>query len=471
MLTKLEVLVLTVSEIRAMAATKPRGLCWAIVSHTAAHFDEQWAAYQLKAWGEHRHPGISNAIFVCLIDPDNTTWQELIELGLVPVGIGGKDSPYDEHGRVNEQGDQIYTCAAELVTCGYDPKDKVGHLAYLVDPNKRGLDLLNRHKFFGRLYPDSDVYIHAIASLTEYALRVDRNRVNDVHAAPNDIKDDWATWEDLVRGKLRLPLDLALPDKLPEDSKVAMNMAASIVVNNAFHDMWRYLTRGIAFARCLKQVMRYRVEVRKIYIDGIKPPIRLWRVGPDHPLADNRELARVLRYLGADVTYIRNSKGHIFLGIRDNIWKYVDEEGMDPETDYREEKDLKRTRINIRLGLRNIMIGWRRIEFEDKGDTAKRTDAELTRNVVDGSAIVTPGSKAGFILGWGSTQAGQGGTGSPYPDETLLEVVEKKLTGEIVGTSERQAGTRGPSRRERMERESVVFVEPDEHGRLPAASF
>lgn len=471
---KLQVLVLTVEEIRAMAAGKPQGVFWAIATHTAAHFDEIWGFFQLKMWGQHKHPGISNAIFICLLDADNTTWQELLALGVVPVGIGGKDNPYDEHGRINEEGNPLFTCASELVTFGYYPpkKDVEGHREYLTNPDKRGLELLNRHKFFRSLGLDPEVYIHSIATLTEYALKVDRRRVLDVHAAPNDIKDEWATWEDITRGKLELPSDLKLPEgNLPSDPRAAANVVAKNVVETSVYMLWLYLTRGIAFANCLKQVVRRRIEWRKFHIDGIKPPIRMAVIPSEHPLSGNRELPRVLRHLGADVIYKRSPEGHVFIGIRENIWKYEDEDQMEPETDYREEKDLKRKRINIELSLRGILVGLRRLEFAHYRDTTERTEAELARNSVEGSVLVTPALKAGYLLGGGSTQAGQGGKGWPLDDAESLEVIETELQGKILETPERKDGTRSLSRRERMEVENVFDLQPDKAGKIPVASF
>ena len=446
------------------------------MTHTAAHFDEQWATYQLQSWGEHVHPGISKKpTIVCLLDSDNITWQELLELGLVPVGIGGKDNPYDEHGRVNAQGDSLYTCAAELVTCGYIPgkKEVEAQRAYLSDPTKRGLGLLNRHKFFRTLDPDPDVYIHAISSITNYALQVDRNRVNDIHAAPNDIKTDWAVWEDLIKGKLSLPSDLKVPAAyLPSDARAAMNKVAKSVFENAFYNFWLYLAEGIAFARSIKRAVKNKVERRKNYIAGIKPPIRIYIVRPDHPLADDRNIAKVLRYLGADVVCVFNTKGHLFINVRDFVWKLEDEEEMDknPEVEYKDEEDRKRTRIKIQLGLRTLLIALRRAELEERGDVTKYTDEQLAKPSFEGSLVGTPTLKAGYLYVGGTTQSKQEGQRWPISVENTLDIIETSLEGKIIERSDRTVGTPGKSRRERLAEEETIVVEPDESGQVRAAS-
>jgi hypothetical protein len=403
------------------------------------HLDEQWGFFEIWNWGEHLFPGISEeGVLVCLMDPDNITWQELRALGLVPVGIGGKDNPFDEHGRVNASGEPLNTCAAMLVERGYDPNpktDKEGHREYLNDPAKRGLGLLNRHKFFGKLYPYPDVYIHAIDTVTKYIRDGDRKRVLDKHAAGTDVKDRFATYEDLSRGKLRLPLDMALPvGFFPSDPREAANFVATQVVNETFDDLWLYLTRGIAFADCIRRIHENPAETRKFYIDGIKPPMWLKVLRGYHPASSYREIVRVLRYLGADVTLKRSPEGHIHIGLGENIWKIEEEEQM-TEDDYREEKDLKRKRIKIELKMRRLLIALRRLEFAFYGDKTVRTDQELGRASLEGSMFSTPSLKAGYIL-WGSTQAGQGTIACPLSDEDIITAIVENLEGEVVEVRE-----------------------------------
>ncbi|OGE74012.1 MAG: hypothetical protein A3I07_03725 [Candidatus Doudnabacteria bacterium RIFCSPLOWO2_02_FULL_42_9] len=437
--TRIKVLWLTAAEIIAMAAGKPSGVFWGVVTHTSPHLDELWGVFQLRHWGEHRFPGICSPDFVLvlLMDPDSITWQELSALGLIPVGIGGKENPFDEHGLVDEDGERVETCAAMLIERGHRPrykKDPGGYKAWFQDAMKRGLDLLNRVKFFRRLYPNAQVYIHAIDTITKYVRQGDLNRTEDKHAAGNDVKDRWSVYEDLARKKLRLPKDMTpLAEFIPKDEREALNVLGTRVVNDTFRDLWLYLARGISFADCIRRVKDNPPEKRKFYIEGIKPPMWLKIIREHHPLANLREVPPVLRHLGADWTYKRNASGHIHIGFPDYVIKIVEEDEIDSEMTTTEEEYVSRTRIKVKFFIQNVLRALRRLEKVKFGKNW--TEEEMGRPQLEGSLFSTPNLEAGFIL-WGSTFAGQGTIACPFEDDDLIQLLIDNIEGEIVESRE-----------------------------------
>ncbi|MBI2355925.1 MAG: hypothetical protein HYV13_01810 [Candidatus Doudnabacteria bacterium] len=471
-IANIKTLVLTVEQIRAMAKDDPLGLSGAFAPHTDPHLDEQWAIFQGTFFGGELMP--KEGKVVCVRDPHNTTSAELYSLGLTPIGIGGTDNPYDEHGRMDEQGEQINTCAAELLGKGYYPKAprppkeketeenkakwnayrakferyKAEHTAYLTDPSKRGLDLLHRGEFFKRLGYEPDVIRFAIDSVTHYVKKGDRGRVNDSDAMGPVVKHKWAIADRIAAGE-KFPPHLALSEQsLPQDPEERGNFLATQVVQSTLLELWIKLMNEVTFAQCLKRFAPNRGELRKVKVAGIKPSIRFVVIRKEHPLSGDGELARILRsrYVGADVILIRNSRGHVYISIREGIKKKEQEDEMTQDPDaqqesHREEQDVEIPFIEIELSLRRILIELRRWEFALRGDKTERTDAELAANYVEGSQFSMPSAKAGYILGGGSTQSHKEGPPCALDDQTIIEVIEKYLDGKIVKRSDERNGS------------------------------
>ncbi len=383
-----------------------------IVVHHRRHLDEFTGedVFRLREGFEH-------ATTVEYDNPDNITAEKLRELGVelpeeltgqVPwqelerhhvylIGCGGSDM--DEHGK------DEYTCSAKLAL------------------RKTGL-LARFNRKFGQ------PFFAALFDFVKYVLWADRNKGVGPHELPNMTKRRWRVFHGLLTGSLKLPEVLtrsmptvALPRSMADVTRRVVQMTKL--------DLFVELADSVGLYTCMLKMVSGRQIVWDVFkVPGTDYFVRLAIITPETCTeTDNSYAVLVARKLGADITFLITTKGHVGIFCSDNV-KVVRKLKGDEDLTPVEIKEIlgeedRRLQVTFNLDVEGVLVNIHRREMAINGDERQLTDEELAAEDVEGlTTHYIPGS--GTLL-WGSDQSRRHTKRCPINPSGWIAAIKTKL--------------------------------------------